>query len=229
MKKFFIMVSLVFLLGTALFAQIGADADKPASSQPVSSEVTALQTAYSLAKYGYANESASALIGAAEILAQTPTQGMGSTASREGSQSKGSKPGGVPEFTTANLLADGKKFAAGDKTMLAWAAEVERQASTKTRGAVGGPKYDYSWVDAKISTSYVQSFKKGQLASIFVSGDGDTDLDLYVYDENGNLIDYDEDYSDDCFVSWVPKWTGPYRLKIVNRGRVYNEFSIVTN
>ncbi|GMO11583.1 MAG: hypothetical protein Ta2D_13740 [Rickettsiales bacterium] len=62
-----------------------------------------------------------------------------------------------------------------------------------------------------------------------VSGDGDTDLDLYIYDANGNLIEYDENYSDDCYVSWVPKWTGSYTIRIVNRGRVYNRFIIATN
>jgi hypothetical protein len=67
------------------------------------------------------------------------------------------------------------------------------------------------------------------LAEIVVVGDGDTDLDLYVYDANGNLIEYDEDYSDDCCVSWVPLWTGAYTIRAVNRGRVYNRFTITTN
>jgi len=67
MKK---TVVFAVLLGwcTVLFAQTGAEGNKPEAA-PSSPEMSALQTAYSLAKYGYANESASALIGAAEILA----------------------------------------------------------------------------------------------------------------------------------------------------------------
>ena len=64
---------------------------------------------------------------------------------------------------------------------------------------------------------------------VTVIGDGDTDLDLYVYDENGNLIDKDVDYSDDCVVSFVPKWTGVFTIKIMNRGNVYNNYIMRTN
>jgi hypothetical protein len=77
--------------------------------------------------------------------------------------------------------------------------------------------------------NYHLNFIAGRLAEIAVSGDGDTDLDLYVYDQNGNLIQSSEDYSDECYVSWVPKWTGSYTIKVVNRGNVYNRFEIATN
>jgi hypothetical protein len=73
------------------------------------------------------------------------------------------------------------------------------------------------------------TFRAGEVASIFVEGDGDTDLDLYVYDQNGNLVAYDDDLTDTCYVSWVPKWTGPFLIKIVNRGSVYNQFVLLTN
>ena len=39
----------------------------------------------------------------------------------------------------------------------------------------------------------------------------------------------DTDYSDDCYVRWVPAWTGRYTIRIVNRGPVYNRFVILTN
>ena len=71
--------------------------------------------------------------------------------------------------------------------------------------------------------------EQNEIAEILVSGDGDTDLDLYVYDENGNLITSDTDYTDDCYVRFCPKWTGPFRIKIVNRGGVYNNYIILTN
>lgn len=64
---------------------------------------------------------------------------------------------------------------------------------------------------------------------VIVNGDGDTDLDLYVYDENGNLMGKDIDYSDYCVVSWTPRWTGPFTIKIKNRGSVYNRYKIYTN
>ena len=62
-----------------------------------------------------------------------------------------------------------------------------------------------------------------------VVGDGDTDLDLYIYDQNGNQIASDTDYTDQCVCRWVPSWTGAFTIRIVNRGAVYNEFAIATN
>ena len=72
-------------------------------------------------------------------------------------------------------------------------------------------------------------FWASELAEVCVSGDGDTDLDLYVYDANGNLIGSDTDYTDECVVRWVPAWTGTFIVKVVNRGALYNNFAIWTN
>ena len=54
-------------------------------------------------------------------------------------------------------------------------------------------------------------------------------LGLYVYDNNGNLIDKDDDYTDNCVCTWTPRWTGNFRIKIVNRGSVYNRYVLRTN
>jgi hypothetical protein len=64
----------------------------------------------------------------------------------------------------------------------------------------------------------------GELSFITVDGDGDTDLDAYLYDENGNLIDSDTDLTDYCIVQVTPKWSGSFRLEIKNLGRVWNEY-----
>ena len=37
-----------------------------------------------------------------------------------------------------------------------------------------------------------------KVARIVVLGDGDTDLDLHVYDENGNVMVSDTDYTNQC-------------------------------
>jgi len=209
-------------LCVALFAQTGASADKPAGT--VSPEMEALQTAYTLAKYGYAQPSASALICAAEILVTVHTQAMNKPGGQAAAATKTEKP----EYTPANLLRDAKKMVGNDSTMLAWIAKVEA-ASSATRAAVGGPRYQVDRVNANASVEYLLDFRASQLAEVAVSGDGDTDLDLYIYDSNGNLIAYDEGYTDDCYVSWVPRWTGTFSIVVRNRGRVYNIFQIATN
>jgi hypothetical protein len=217
-KKLF-FGAVFFVVSLSLFAQIGPTGSKPEAAQSDSSEVSALQTAYTLAKYGYANESASALIGAAEILAQTPTQALDSAA----------KKADKPPYTPEKLLTDGKKFAAGDKTMLAWASEVEASLKVKTRGAVNGPKQGAFQIAALRTEEYTASFRAGQLAEVAVAGNGYTDLDLYIYDENNNLITWDENYGDNCYVRFVPKWTGLFKVRVVNRGKTGNVFLLLSN
>ena len=76
---------------------------------------------------------------------------------------------------------------------------------------------------------YKEKFWGGEVAEVLVFGDGDTDLDLYIYDENGNLITSDTDYTDICICRWNPIWTGDFIIKVVNRGSVYNDYVIATN
>lgn len=45
--------------------------------------------------------------------------------------------------------------------------------------------------------------------------------------ENNNLITKDDDNIDYCICSWTPKWTGTFKIKIVNRGSVYNRYRLM--
>ena len=96
-------------------------------------------------------------------------------------------------------------------------------------GAKNGAGCQNDTVNANSYDSYVITFRGGEQAVVAVSGDGDTDLDLYVYDEYGNLIASDTDYTDDCVVSWFPRWTGKFLIRVRNRGNVYNRYTIATN
>ena len=96
-------------------------------------------------------------------------------------------------------------------------------------GATNGAGRKNETVNANDTDTYVITFNGGEPAMVVVSGDGDTDLDLYVYDENGNLVASDTDYTDDCIVSWSPRWTGKFVIRVRNRGNVYNRYTIATN
>ncbi len=41
-----------------------------------------------------------------------------------------------------------------------------------------------------------------------------TDLDLTLYDENGNMIDSDTAYDDTPLVTITPQWTGQFTIKV---------------
>jgi hypothetical protein len=94
---------------------------------------------------------------------------------------------------------------------------------------VGGPREGINVVNARSSVTYRLPFQAGRPATVAISGDGSTDLDLYVYDENGNLIGYDENYSDDGTVRWTPRWTGSFIIEVRNQGRNWNRFVIATD
>lgn len=224
MKKILAIVCLCGL-SIAAFAQ----EEKPASDKKTSPELAALQTAAGLARYGYENYSATALIEAAKIIAETPVQEFDAQATSGAPQEVQEKPTRL-RLDPDQLLADAQKYAGRDKVVVNYAKQVEKMVKDgPTRGAVGGPRYGEGRVYGKTYTDYEVKFWANELAEVIVIGDGDNDLDLYIYDGNGNLIASDTDYTDQCVCRWVPAWTGVFRIRIVNRGAIYSDFAIATN
>ena len=219
MKKLFAIVA--FMLPVALMAQ----EEKPEAASVPASE-TAVQVAAELSKYGYAHGDALSLIQAARMAKQAGmTQEAREKAETQGGQAdQGAKSGKVC-LDPAQLLADAKELAKNDGVLNALIDQVKNNV----RGAVGGPKYAVSSVNAHGTHVYRVNFRAGETGIVTVVGDGDTDLDLYVYDQNGNLIDKDVDYTDNCVCTFVPRWTGLFVIKIVNRGSVYNRYVLRTN
>ena len=89
--------------------------------------------------------------------------------------------------------------------------------------------FSYERVYAYRTDTYTEYFSAYGRAEVIVVGDHDTDLDVYVYDENGYLVGEDDDRSDNCYVSWTPRWSGWFEIRVVNRGGVYNDYRIETN
>lgn len=211
---------LALLLPMALMAQEKKDAT---GSIPQSENT--VRMAAELSKYGYANNDALSLIQAARLVKQANlVKGDAEKTEEQGQESAGEKKGNV-SLDPAKLLADAKAKAGDNGVLQTLIEDVQSQE----RGATAGPRYSSTYVKAKGTDIYRISFRAGQTAIVTVIGDGDTDLDLYVYDENGNLIDKDADYSDDCVVTFTPRWTGVFVIKVVNRGNVYNSYVMRTN
>ena len=62
---------------------------------------------------------------------------------------------------------------------------------------------------------------------VLVSGDGDTDLDLFVYNSAGRLLDSDDDNTDFCVTSFYMPRAGYITIRIRNLGEVYNEYGLI--
>jgi len=221
------VIALLVLLG--VFVTVEAQETKPDSKNKPSEELGNLQLACQLAEYGYKTFSATALIEAARIMSSIKTHELKVDSYRQDPLPKEtSKKQAKEGLDVTSILETARKYAVGDAKLLASIDEIEK-INQETRGRVGGPGEKYSYVYGNSSDTYEISFIASELAEIVVIGDRDTDLDLYVHDSNGNLITRDDDYTDRCYVGWVPKWTGRYIVKIVNRGPILNYYRLVTN
>jgi hypothetical protein len=136
--------------------------------------------------------------------------------------------------TNAQLTVNRKPFARLVAVALASVLAVGSLAPALA-GSLYGPGRLNGRVQAYGIREYSVTFEAGETAKVFLSGDGDTDLDLYVLDEGGRQVwtrggaVKDDGYTDDCYVEWVPSRTRTYTIRVVNRGRVFNDYSLLYN
>lgn len=222
-----ILFSAAMMFAVSAFAQQSGPAAE-ANEKGAPDQAKQLELAGQLVRYGYQTKTALPLIQAVQIykslnLAEASD---GRAKTEDGTAiTTGITKSDVLSFDESKLIEDATKFADGNKTLLALIKDAEKS----TRGAVGGPKRIVDRVLGGYTDTWTIRFRGGEPAYVVVSGDGDTDLDLYVYDQNGNLIDSDTDSTDDCVAAFNPRWTGVFYIKIKNLGRVYNRYVLVTN
>jgi hypothetical protein len=112
------------------------------------------------------------------------------------------------------------------KTALAWVP----LAKSLPVGSLWEPIYTQEIVYARSSKTIYHSFRGRAYAELYFMGDGDTDVDYYVYDEDGNLVDSSEDYTDRAYLTWYVDFTQEYRIVIKNRSTsIYNQVTIMSN
>jgi hypothetical protein len=221
------------LIGAAVLLSTAAgDAGKksanagPRGSADASAPVLAMALADELAIYGIRNGDAIAIIQAAKMLQLIPSRDLASLkTSTAASGSRADKPDGN-DLSVEALMKRAERMAGANATLL----ELIRDARTaKSRGAVRGAKIHRDAVPAGGTDRYDIAFRGGEQAAVWVSGDGDTDLDLQISDENGNYICSDTDDTDTMLCRWTPVWTGSFRISIKNNGRVLNRYKLAVN
>ncbi len=199
------------------------DAAKATATSPAVQAVETVRIADALAKYGDAKKDPMALIQAAKMKKEVGEQAL--TLSRKGVGEAGKKVSKAADYSVEGMLARAKTLAVGRADLVAVADDVSKSVA---RGAVGGPKSSRTVVKGGFTDQFVMKFEGGEPAAIQISGDGDSTLDLYVFDENGNRVCAAVGRGDDAICRWNPKWSGPFTVRIVNRG-IANEYSIRTN
>jgi hypothetical protein len=112
------------------------------------------------------------------------------------------------------------------RTVLALAALtfVALVPAVTLAGPVGGSIIKTDVVLGRSIDTYKVALRGGEVTTVVVSGDGSTDLDLYVYDQFGDLVAKDDDLTDQCAVRFFVPGKAVYTIKVVNNGRVPNRY-----
>lgn len=188
-----------------------------------------VRLAQELAAYGRRQRSPEALAVAAQILIGNPTRPLEAEVQGSGEPVEPKKGGVPPAQDPAALLAEAKQMAAGNSTMLAMISQMEGRLGERPKGTRSGTQAAIRTVNAYSKETFWVRFNGGELAWVGVTGDGDTDLDLYVYDSEGRQVASDTDVTDVCEVSWRPGQTGRYRIVVENLGGISNVYWIGCN
>lgn len=109
------------------------------------------------------------------------------------------------------------------------AAIVLTTSSIAMSGDVRGPQQWNGKVPARDGVEIRFTLAADDTTVITVKGDGDTDVDCYLKDDNDNVTKMDERDTDTCVLVAHPIRTADFKLVLINRGRVFNEVSVRTN
>lgn len=228
MKKALICSAFAAAIVFSGFAQ--SEKDGQPKTNP---DASMMQVAGQLVKYGYQKGEALPLIQAVEIyqrIGGTEKQSAKTTETNESSTtaetSENQEKVSSVSYDINQLLADATELSDGNANLLGL---IDNLKNSATRGATKNYDVHVDRVNAHSTDTYNIRFFGGEEAIVVVSGDGDTDLDLEIYDSNGNLVASDMDYTDDCVCVWTPRWTGNFTIKIINRGNVYNKYRMAIN
>ena len=113
------------------------------------------------------------------------------------------------------ILVEARDLADGDKiTNLL----IDETAAMRRDGEQDSPRPIRTPSNPPPPTSIRVVFNGGQLAEAGIAGDGASDLDLFVYDENDHLVCRSTASTDREYCRWWPRWTGPFRIEVQNLG-----------
>lgn len=196
-------------------------------TNPGALAVEELSLAYRLVALGDRTHDALAMIVAARIMKRHPVKTQKRTKTTEGPPATKGLAGPENAVSTADAaLAKAREYAKGRKDVLAMIDDV---AAATSRGRVGGPIRHLDRVRPRITDVFTITFRGRRRAAVAISGAGNTNLDLLVYDENGNLVCASTSGRDREGCAWTPKWTGKFRIKVRNYGYRHNRYWLLTN
>jgi transcriptional regulator with XRE-family HTH domain len=126
----------------------------------------------------------------------------------------------------ATMLAMAKELAGDDDTLLGLIEDAEAEGA---RGRIGGAVRHLSRLPGGMTDVWEVPFYGNSYAELAVIGDGDSNLDVLVTDENGNTVCFDVSWSDKVSCDFVPAWNGYFYITVQNTGSKRNSYYLLTN
>lgn len=191
--------------------------------------------AQQLAIYGYACQDPLFLITAAQTLVDYPVKGalLPDSIILENAEISHSLAGAkLIQLNPYELLDDASVMAGSDTVVLAMVNRTREKAKTADglpRGRKFSPLVQEYILNSTGKIKLWTTFNGNEIAEVFVMGNGSSLIDLYLYDNNGNLIASDMKNIDNCYISFTPPLTQQFSIEIRNIGKTENRCLLMTN
>jgi hypothetical protein len=169
-----------------------------------------------------------AMIAAARLMGQVPPRSVKHEMRTEGKPKAVDGKGGAGpsrDTTLAGLLARAKQYAGGRNDLNGIVDEVTKGVKKRE----DGPARVVSRIGDGVTDVYTITFNANEPAMVAITGEGVSDLDLSIEDQNGARICSSDGPGDDEVCRWTPRWTGAFRIRVRNLGSVFNEYRLWSN
>jgi len=188
--------------------------------------VATLAMAQDLYTLGMASKDALTVLTAAKLAGSVDIKAVERKKDTRGSALAGEAEGKDLPVDAATMMVAAKELAGEDEVL---AGLVEDAMVEAGRGRVGGASSTLSRLSAGQTDTWEVPFYGDSYAELAVVGDGDSNLDVLVSDENGNTICYDVSWSDKIYCDFVPSWNGYFYVTVQNNGSTRNSYYLLTN
>lgn len=221
------LIFLSALISVTLIDDAKAQVMETGMKDVLSVQTQQLNLACQLVRYGYQTKSAMPLVLAVQMFRNQKAEVETIIATKVEVPSSQEGDGRKKEklsFEEKQIIEDATVFASGNVNML----NLLKDLQVQTRGVLPGNNLDRrvnDCVNAESTDVWKVRLRGGERVYVIIVGDGDTDLDAFVYDKSGNKV-ADDSWCDDGQISFTPRWTGEYIIKIKNLGKVYNCYTM---
>jgi hypothetical protein len=208
----------------------GANSDRAKrGTSPRTEAVAQAALGDQLARHGDRNQDVLAMIGALRLLGQVGSRPMKPDMRTEGqAKAQTSKDGAAAarDATMRGLFTRARQYAGRRNDLNGILDELERSAG---KAPDDGPARFSTGIGTGDTHVYAMTFRANEPVMIAVTGEGLSDLDLFVEDERGNRICAADSAGDDEICRWTPRWSGGFRIRVRNIGKAANAYRIWSN